>query len=177
MPPPGCVSSCPFLTRPGALNRKLLWGWWGMASCDSGGPGPEKHKGRGSRLKGFQPELRGPMCLFGHSWPCDGSTGFTVSGVMIIMLSLWCWQTRTLNWYVFGWVWFQKSLAPEVGWSLACWVSRGHSPRLRRNTCLSQRFPKQHPDCSVTYMVPLCKLEKVIPSRWFISSCQKIITM
>ena len=169
MSPPECVFPCHFLTRPGALNRKRLWGWWG--------DGPWEAQGRGSRLKGFQPESQGPMCLSGHSWPCDGSTGFTVSGVMIIMLSLWCWQTRTLNWYVFGWVWFQKSLAPEIGWSLACWVSRGHSPRLRRNTCLSQRFPRQHPDCSVTYMVPLCKLGKVIPSRWFISSCQKIITM
>lgn len=34
-----------------------------MVSFDSGGTGPEKHKGRGSRLKGFQPESQGPMCL------------------------------------------------------------------------------------------------------------------
>ena len=44
-----------------------------MVWFDSGGRGPEKHKGRGSRLKGFQPESQGPRCLFGHFDPVMGS--------------------------------------------------------------------------------------------------------
>lgn len=53
------------------MNRKLLWGMVGMVWFDSEGRGPEKHKGRGSRLKGFQPESGSRVS--GHSDPVMGS--------------------------------------------------------------------------------------------------------